>query len=153
MCAGVANYPFTFMTNKRFITGCPSDKDGEKSDSLSDGTRNNVRPFDVFAADVETSIGPHIDSLGGATDTNLKPITGHQLLLNQILATWMKLFLIWTRSWTMTILQILAPVLIINTTLALIFYATRTSVTIEKRALTLTEGLDFQKSCLCHIVE
>lgn len=94
-----------------------------------------------------------VDTIGGAVDMNLALITGRKLLYNQMLATWMKLYLVWSRSWAMVLLQFLAPVLLINSTLALIFYATRTSEIIDKRAFVLTKGLDFHISYLFNIVE
>lgn len=133
------------MNNRRFIADCPSDRCttevGKKSGSPKGAT------------DFETNDAIDIDKIEGAGDTNFKVITGQKLLLNQILATWMKLFIIWSRSWTMAILQILAPILLINFTLAMIVFATRRPATIEKRELVLTKGLDFQISSLFYIVK
>lgn len=135
------------MTNKRFIAECSTEDcstevhndkipTSSRQGGGTGGTKDVERHFDGY-------VGPDI-AMGGVGDTNVKPITGTQLLWNQILAIWMKLFLVWTRSWTMVVLQILAPILLINSTLAMIFYVTRKSEIIERRAFTLTKGLDFQ---------
>ncbi|XP_026317826.1 ATP-binding cassette sub-family A member 3-like [Hyposmocoma kahamanoa] len=123
---------------------CPGDKCTSDGNSKGDrkgasaSRKHGGKQPDKFADD--TTDGLEFDSLGGAGDTKLKTITGPQLLINQILATWMKLFLVWSRSWTMILLQFLTPILLINSTLAMIAYATRTSDAKEKRALVLTTG-------------
>ncbi|XP_026317827.1 ATP-binding cassette sub-family A member 3-like [Hyposmocoma kahamanoa] len=122
------------------------DRDKGASTSRKDGGRHS----DNFAKDVETS-GGEFDSIRGAGNTKLKAITGQKLLINQILATWMKLFIVWSRSWTMVLLQFLAPVLLINSTLALIAYATRTSDSIQNRALVLTKGFAETETLLNYV--
>ncbi|CAH0723431.1 unnamed protein product, partial [Brenthis ino] len=65
--------------------------------------------------------------------------TGLRLLWLHASGVWMKLFLVWTRSWGRLILQVLVPILQITLSLGILEYLTATSSPATRRPLTLTE--------------
>ncbi|CAH0397901.1 unnamed protein product [Chilo suppressalis] len=75
-------------------------------------------------------------------------ISGFPLLCQQVLATWLKLWLVWSRSWGMVLLQILVPTLLITSTLGVMRYITSFTPTIVRRPLSLTEGYMSTESLL-----
>ncbi|XP_038212274.1 ATP-binding cassette sub-family A member 3-like [Zerene cesonia] len=66
--------------------------------------------------------------------------TGSRLLWLQVKATWYKLFLVWSRSWGLLILQILVPVLQINISLGITTYILVNRATVIPRLLSLVQG-------------
>ncbi|KAJ0177200.1 hypothetical protein K1T71_007209 [Dendrolimus kikuchii] len=67
-------------------------------------------------------------------------VTGITLLWQRILAVWLKLWLVWTRSWWLILLQLLIPLLLINTTLLILEYIISFVETVQVRPLTVASG-------------
>lgn len=67
-------------------------------------------------------------------------LSGFRLLGQHILAVWLKLSLVWMRSWGMVLLQILVPVLQMTATLGIMEYVFGLTSTIHRRALSLADG-------------
>ncbi|XP_072932012.1 phospholipid-transporting ATPase ABCA3-like [Epargyreus clarus] len=88
---------------------------------------------DSLKDDFEESSMEHLDR----TD---ETATGLHLLWLHVMAIWLKLWLVWIRSWGLLLLQVLVPVLLINTALGVMQYLINNSPRIMSRPLTLTEG-------------
>ncbi|CAH2236791.1 jg8550 [Pararge aegeria aegeria] len=73
-------------------------------------------------------------------DNTYESETGFQLLWLRVSGVWLKLFLVWTRSWGLLLLQVLVPILQINTNLGILQYLLGKSSTVISRALTLAQG-------------
>ncbi|XP_045771590.1 ATP-binding cassette sub-family A member 2-like [Maniola jurtina] len=73
-------------------------------------------------------------------DNSYENETGFRLFWLRVTGVWLKLFLVWTRSWGLLLLQVLVPILQINTNLGILQYILGKSATVISRALTLTQG-------------
>lgn len=66
--------------------------------------------------------------------------TGYSLLIQRMLAVWLKLSLVWRRSWYLVILQFVIPTLLLTASLGVLKYILSLVPNIRKRELTLTTG-------------
>ncbi|XP_052740190.1 phospholipid-transporting ATPase ABCA3-like [Bicyclus anynana] len=73
-------------------------------------------------------------------DNSYENETGIRLFWLRVSGVWLKLFLVWTRSWGLLLLQVLVPILQINTNLGILQYLLGKSATVISRALTLAQG-------------
>ncbi|KAL4712265.1 hypothetical protein ACJJTC_004027 [Scirpophaga incertulas] len=76
--------------------------------------------------------------------------TGIRLLGQHMVAIWLKLFFVWTRSWGMLLLQVLMPIVQINATLGVMQYIMSLSPSIQRRLLKLTDGYVKTESILAY---
>ncbi|CAB3224162.1 unnamed protein product [Arctia plantaginis] len=74
--------------------------------------------------------------------------TGHALLMQRMLAVWLKLSLVWRRSWWLVILQFVIPTLLLTAALGLLRYILSLVPTIKKRKLALTTGFEQTETLL-----
>lgn len=73
-------------------------------------------------------------------DRDESSVSGFRLLCQHVVAVWMKLGLVWFRSWWLVLLQFAAPIVLINATLGVLQYVMSFVPTINNRILDLTEG-------------
>ncbi|XP_047529226.1 phospholipid-transporting ATPase ABCA3-like [Vanessa atalanta] len=73
-------------------------------------------------------------------DRSDESATGFLLFWMHVSAVWFKLFLVWTRSWGILLLQILVPVIQINISLGILKYLVSLQGTVIERPLTLAQG-------------
>ncbi|XP_028174675.1 ATP-binding cassette sub-family A member 1-like [Ostrinia furnacalis] len=78
-------------------------------------------------------------------------ISGFRLLVQHVLAVWLKLSLVWIRSWGLILLQILVPVLQMTATLGVMEYIFSLIPTIQRRALSFAVGYSQTESLLSFI--
>nr|XP_021189988.2 phospholipid-transporting ATPase ABCA3 [Helicoverpa armigera]XP_049699930.1 phospholipid-transporting ATPase ABCA3 [Helicoverpa armigera]XP_049699931.1 phospholipid-transporting ATPase ABCA3 [Helicoverpa armigera]WRX06183.1 ABCA2 [Helicoverpa armigera] len=89
---------------------------------------------------IDDILKQEIDSSLEELDKDESNVTGLRLFGQQVLAVWMKQWLVLIRSpWVMA-LQFLAPVILINSTLGVLRYVMSLSPTIRTRWLSLEEG-------------
>ncbi|CAB3224168.1 unnamed protein product [Arctia plantaginis] len=81
-----------------------------------------------------------IDSSLEQLDKHDSSVTGFTLLGQRVLAVWLKLLLVWSRSYWLLILQFAAPIVLINATLGVLQYVMSRTATIQNRILSLTDG-------------
>lgn len=67
-------------------------------------------------------------------------VKGFRLVCQHVLAVWLKLWLVWIRSWWMIILQLVVPFLLISAYLLVLEYIISFTPTIQIRPLSLEEG-------------
>ncbi|KAG6447126.1 ATP-binding cassette sub-family A member 2 [Manduca sexta] len=67
-------------------------------------------------------------------------MTGFPLIRQHVKAIWLKLWLVWIRSWWLIILQVLVPVLLMNASLYVLQIMTSLVPSIQDRLLSLEEG-------------
>ncbi|KAL0841224.1 hypothetical protein ABMA28_014958 [Loxostege sticticalis] len=117
-------------------THSESDETETVTESVSDSATKSYYDFDSSSVD------------------NLKQeesLSGFRLLGQHILAVWLKLSLVWMRSWGMVLLQILVPVLQMTATLGIMEYVFGLTSTIHRRALSLADGYSHTESLLSFI--
>ena len=73
-------------------------------------------------------------------DRDESSVTGFRLLCRQVMAVWMKQWLVLIRSPWLMILQFFAPIILLNATLGVLNYVLSLAPTIHARLLMLTEG-------------
>ncbi|CAH2106426.1 unnamed protein product [Euphydryas editha] len=104
---------------------------------------------DVHSISEDTTITTDLSEArcGSADDLSLQSldqsdesVTGFRLLWLHVSAVWLKLFLVWTRSWGLLLLQVLVPIIQINVSLAILYYIVSNRAYVISRPLTLTEG-------------
>ncbi|XP_068631845.1 phospholipid-transporting ATPase ABCA3-like [Battus philenor] len=67
-------------------------------------------------------------------------VTGVHLLRQHVIAIWLKLWWVWSRSWGVLLLQVLVPLIQINATLGVLKYVLYNEAEIHSRPLTLAQG-------------
>ncbi|XP_046959913.1 phospholipid-transporting ATPase ABCA3-like [Vanessa cardui] len=101
--------------------------------SISEDTTITADASDGRASSADDLSLHHLDK----SDDNA---TGFLLLWMHVSAVWFKLFLVWTRSWGILLLQILVPVIQINISLGILEYLVSLQGSVIKRPLTLSQG-------------
>ncbi|XP_050346196.1 ATP-binding cassette sub-family A member 2-like isoform X2 [Nymphalis io] len=107
----------------------------------SDVESHSISEDTTITADVSDGRASSVDDLSLQNlDKSDESATGLLLLWLHVSAVWLKLFLVWIRSWGILFLQILVPVIQINISLGLLQYLVSLQATIISRPLSLTQG-------------
>ncbi|XP_075973498.1 phospholipid-transporting ATPase ABCA3-like isoform X2 [Anticarsia gemmatalis] len=100
---------------------------------------------------VDDAFKQEIDSSLEQLDRDDSSLTGWGLVVQHVCAVWLKLSLVWVRSWWLVLLQFVAPVVLINATLGVLQYVMSLVPTVRNRLLTLTEGYAKTETLLSYI--
>nr|QBP34375.1 ATP-binding cassette sub-family A2 [Trichoplusia ni] len=99
---------------------------------------------------MEDALKHEIDSSLEQLDRDESSVKGFRLLYQHVLAVWLKLALVWYRSWWLVLLQFAAPIVLINATLGVLQYVMSFVPTINNRILDLTEGYVLTETLLSY---
>ncbi|GBP54696.1 ATP-binding cassette sub-family A member 3 [Eumeta japonica] len=136
-----------------------------KEDRGSEVTYNLPSEYSHCFVNLLTDLEAKIHNIGfknyGLTATTLEDVfmsgdkagrrvTGFRLLWQQVVAVWLKLFLVWTRSPWLVAMQILVPLLMMILTLSVLNVITTLNDSIFRRELTLNEGFSRTETLLSY---
>ncbi|CAG9094857.1 unnamed protein product [Plutella xylostella] len=116
------------------------------SDVVHDGADSDAATAtDALSEDTECPgcEGSDCPGCGGSTeylDGQQQTLSGASLVWQHARAMWLKLWLVWSRSWGLLLLQILIPLVIINATLGILQYMVSLTDNVQERHLTLNQG-------------
>ncbi|XP_047994969.1 phospholipid-transporting ATPase ABCA3-like [Leguminivora glycinivorella] len=124
------NYGLTATTLEDVFMSVGSDVGPTAFDDVetntSGGTDDMIADMDILSMD--------------QMDKEQDMLSGFRLFVQHVLAVWYKLWLVWSRSWMLLLMQVLVPLLMINITLGILQWVMSVQPKVIPRALTLGQG-------------
>ncbi|CAB3224165.1 unnamed protein product [Arctia plantaginis] len=97
-------------------------------------------PASTASANTDEAYTNEIDRALAQLDKPESSVKGNDLIKQRVRAVWLKLILVWSRSWWHVLLQFMAPIILLNVSLGILQYILSLVPTIKKRLLTLSSG-------------